>query len=310
MSAEGAVFGYVKVTQSELRVKEYEFYRGVYCGLCRSMGKCTGQCSRMALSYDFAFLAIARLALTGQEFSFEKKRCAVHILHKRSIMKRNGQLDFCAYAAALLNYHKLLDDKNDEKGAKKLRAALLMPLMKRGRKKALKNGYAELDLKISELLARLSEFEAKREASVDLPAAIFGEILGEICSFGLEGTEARIAAALGKHIGSWVYIADALDDMADDKKLGRYNPILLLYGGELPSRKQIESIEIALKNELYEAESAVDLIEFDNIILKNIIQNIIYLGMPAKIKEIAAKYSECECSEASRKRKTGKEDIK
>ena len=304
------MFGYVKVTQSELRVKEYEFYRGVYCGLCRSMGKCTGQCSRMALSYDFAFLAIARLALTGQEFSFEKKRCAVHILHKRSIMKRNGQLDFCACAAALLNYHKLLDDKHDEKGAKKLRAALLMPMMKRGRKKALKNGYAELDLKISELLARLSEFEAKREASVDLPAAIFGEILGEICSFGLDGTEARIAAALGKHIGSWVYIADALDDMADDKKLGRYNPILLLYGGELPSREQIESIEIALKNELYEAESAVDLIEFDNAILKNIIQNIIYLGMPAKIKEIAAKYSECERSEASRKRKTGKEDIK
>ena len=304
------MFGYVKVTQSELKVKEYEFYRGVYCGLCRSMGKCTGQCSRMALSYDFAFLAIVRLALTGQGFSFERKRCAVHILHKRSIMKRNDQLDFCAYAAATLNYHKILDDKNDEKGAKKLRAALLMPLMKRGRKKALKNGYAELDAKISVLLARLADFESGREASVDLPAAIFGEILGEICAFGLDGTEARIAASLGRHIGSWIYIADALDDMADDKKLGRYNPILLLYGGELPSKEQIESIEIALKNELYEAEAAVDLIEFDNAILKNIIQNIIYLGMPAKIKEICAKYSECECSEGSHKRKSRKEDLK
>lgn len=304
------MFGYVKVTQSELKVKEYEFYRGTYCGLCRAMGKCTGQCSRMALSYDFAFLVIVRLALTGQSFSFERKRCAVHILHKRSIMKRNEQLDFCAYAAALLNFHKLLDDKNDEKGVKKLRASLLMPLMKRGRKKALKRGYAELDEKISELLAKLSELESKREASVDEPASVFGEILGQICAFGIDGTNARIAASLGKHIGSWIYIADALDDMADDARLERYNPILLLYGGNIPDEQQIESIEIALKNELYEAEASVDLIEFDNAILKNIIQNIIYLGMPSKIKEIAAKYKTCECHDKTRKRKSRKEDRK
>ena len=297
------MFGYVNVNQAELKVKEYEFYRGAYCGLCRAMGKCTGQCSRMSLSYDFAFLAIVRLALTGQEVAFERKRCAVHILRKRSVMKRNDQLDFCSYSAALLSYHKLLDDKNDEKGAKRLRALLLAPLMDHGRKKALKNGFAELDAQISESLGRLSELEASGEASVDRPAAIFGEILGQICSFKMEGVEARIAASLGRHIGSWIYIADALDDMADDKRLGRYNPILLLYGGELPDNEQIESIQLALKNELYEAEAAVDLIDFKDPTLKNIIQNVIYLGMPARIREISEKYVED-------KTRTGKEELK
>jgi len=293
LSAEVYVFGYVKVTQAELKVKEYEFYRATYCGLCRSMGKCTGQCSRMALSYDFAFLALARMAITNQAVELEKKRCAVHILKKRSIMKRNPQLDFCSYAAALLNYHKILDDKNDEKGFKRLRAALLLPLMRRGRKKALKSGYAELDTQIAERLSSLSDFEKSREVSVDKPAAIFGEILGDICSFGLDGAEARIASSLGKHVGRWVYIADALDDMQDDKKLSRYNPILLMYGGEIPSAEQLESIEYALKNELFEVEAAVDLIESDAEIFKNIIQNIIYLGMPSKIIEILKKYTCC-----------------
>lgn len=293
LTAEVYVFGYVKVTQAELKVKEYEFYRATYCGLCRSMGKCTGQCSRMTLSYDFAFLALARMAVTNQAIEIERKRCGVHILRKRSVVKRNPQLDFCSYAAALLNYHKLLDDKKDEKGKKKLRANLLLPLMKRGRKKALKNGYAKLDSRMSELLGELSCFEQSGEASVDKPAAIFGSVLGEICSFGLEGAEARIASAIGKHVGRWVYIADALDDMQDDKKLGRYNPILLLYGGEIPTQSQFESIEYALKNELFELESAVDLVDSENEMLKSIMQNVIYLGLPSKIVEISKKYNCC-----------------
>ena len=79
------MFGYVRVSKGELKVKEYELYRGAYCGLCRSMGKCTGQCSRMALSYDFAFLVALRLALTDTPVEFRQRRCFAHPLTKRSI---------------------------------------------------------------------------------------------------------------------------------------------------------------------------------------------------------------------------------
>ena len=37
------MFGYVKTVRGELRIREYEYYRASYCGLCRAMGKCTGQ---------------------------------------------------------------------------------------------------------------------------------------------------------------------------------------------------------------------------------------------------------------------------
>ena len=56
------MFGYVKPYVPALTVAEYEAYRGAYCGLCRTMGHLTGQISRMTLNYDFAFLAIFRLA--------------------------------------------------------------------------------------------------------------------------------------------------------------------------------------------------------------------------------------------------------
>ena len=35
------MYGYVRTHAPELKVREQEYYRAVYCGLCRTMGKCT-----------------------------------------------------------------------------------------------------------------------------------------------------------------------------------------------------------------------------------------------------------------------------
>ena len=42
------MYGYVRPHIPELKVGEYERYRAVYCGLCRSMGRLTGQASRIS----------------------------------------------------------------------------------------------------------------------------------------------------------------------------------------------------------------------------------------------------------------------
>ena len=47
------MFGYVKVYQPELKMGEFEHYRGVYCALCKQLGKRYGFLARMTLSYDF-----------------------------------------------------------------------------------------------------------------------------------------------------------------------------------------------------------------------------------------------------------------
>lgn len=281
------MFGYVRVKHTELKVKEYEFYRGTYCGLCRSMGKCTGQCSRMTLSYDFAFLALLRITFDRIPVEFEQKRCLAHPLTKRNTMKHNASLAYCASAAALLNYHKILDDLSDEKGTKKLRALLVYPWIAHARKKALRAGLSELDETVAQTLKHLSEIEASDTNSVDVPADVFGELLSAIMAHGLEGVNARIASSLGHAVGKWIYIADALDDWNEDAKKKRYNPFLRLYEGKLPTKEDYDSIGMALKNELYEAEAAADLLEFENETIQEIVSNILYLGLPDKITQIA-----------------------
>lgn len=49
------MFGFVKPLVPELKVKDSDFYRSVYCGLCRSMSKHTGGISAFTLSYDMTF---------------------------------------------------------------------------------------------------------------------------------------------------------------------------------------------------------------------------------------------------------------
>ncbi len=281
------MFGYVKTYTPELKVGEYEYYRGAYCGLCRAMGKCTGQCSRMTLSYDFAFLALIRIALSGEQTDFCRKRCFVHPLRKKKMMKNNPQLEYCAYAAALLTYHKLSDDISDESGKKKLLALISRPMASSMRRSAIKKGgLEELDKVISEKLSELSAFEDSREASVDTPAEIFGALLSKIVSFGFEGTQLKIAENIGRHVGRWIYITDAADDFFEDVRKQRYNPFALLYGDSISERER-GLIADALKNELCDAERAVDLIDFeDRGMLEGIIRNVFYLGMPHTVKTV------------------------
>ncbi len=291
-----SVFGYVKVNSAELKVKEYEMYRGAYCGLCRSMGKCTGHCSRMALSYDFVFLVMTRLCLTDTQPSFTPRRCIVHPLRKRSVMDANAQLDLCAYAAAVLSYHKTRDDLADEHGFKKLRARLTYPFVRSWRKKAVKSGYSDLDGRVEKNLEALAELEKKALPSVDAPAEIFGEILADITSYGLEGTEAKLARTLGRCVGKWIYIVDALDDISEDLQKSRYNPLVLLYGGVLPTKEQLSSLKDALKLELLAAEAAMDLVESDNAAILNILQNTLYLGMPDIAEKIICGDCDKKCN--------------
>lgn len=288
------MFGYVKVNSAELKVKEYEFYRGTYCGLCRSMGKCTGQCSRMTLSYDFVFLALVRMALLDTKAEFEQKRCLAHPLKKRNSMKRNEVLDYCAEAASILNYRKIEDDLGDEKGFKKLRARLALPFVSHARKKALRR-HPELEGLDSALKQRLDELDAIEKdtnSGVDSPADSFGHLLGELMAYGLEGSRARIAYELGRGVGGWIYIADAIDDMGEDLGRERYNPIIKLYGGRIPSANELDMITVGLRNRLLSTEAAFDLMDSESESVKNIIANILFLGIPSKTEDIIKAYNE------------------
>ena len=103
------MFGYVKPVHSELLVKEHEFYKATYCGICRAMKKHTGFFSNVALTYDSVFLALVRmLFVPDSDIGAERRRCVAHPLKKKGMLRENEALVYTAKAFAILTYHKLL----------------------------------------------------------------------------------------------------------------------------------------------------------------------------------------------------------
>ena len=102
------MFGYVTVWKPEMKVKEFEVYNAVYCGLCREMGRRYGTLSKFCLSYDLTFISLLSIGMSGGFEGAEQRRCRVNPLKKCTFCKNDGRyqrlaaaagsyLDFCAF---------------------------------------------------------------------------------------------------------------------------------------------------------------------------------------------------------------------
>lgn len=277
------MFGYVKPVVSELLVKENEFYRATYCGICRAMKRHTGGLSTVTLTYDSVFLALVRMAyIPDSELSSSMKRCIAHPMKKKNMLNENSAIEYTARAFGILTYYKMRDDLTDERAGKRMLLSFLRPIASDAKKRA---NLSELSEIVRDRLEKITEHERARTASVDEPAALFGELLGEIFSFGLSGEDKLVTYQCGFHLGKFIYAADAAEDYVEDKRLGRYNPFIELYGGAELTKENKASIKCALLLECKALEGAVNLIPFERkLTVENIVRNIIYLGLTKRIE--------------------------
>ena len=282
------MFGYVKPVHSELLVKEHEFYKATYCGICRAMKKHTGFFSNVALTYDSVFLALVRmLFVPDSDIGAERRRCVAHPLKKKGMLRENEALVYTAKAFAILTYHKTLDDIRDEKLIKKTLVRTARPIFKRGKKKARLDVLSKL---CKEKLDAINELEDRGEESVDNPASLFGELLGEIFAYGFSGSDRLVLYTAGYHLGRFIYAADAAEDYEDDRVSGKYNPYVKAYGGEPLTAENKQTIKCALVLECKKIEGAVNLFPFgERRVIENIIKNIIYLGLIKRIEFLDTK---------------------
>ena len=277
------MFGYVKPDVKELLVKEHEFYKSTYCGICRSMKKHTGALSTVTITYDSVFLALVRMAyMPDSELGSSMQRCAVHPLKKRCMLTDNSAIEYTARAFAILSYYKMKDDLADEKLAKKMFVSAVRPILNHAKKKADLKPLAEI---VRDRLEKISALEKEKRPSIDEPAELFGELLGEIFAFGLDGSDKLVMYECGYHLGKFVYLADAIDDYEKDRKSGKYNPYVVAYNGAVLTYENKQNVKSALLIECQKLECAVNLIPFGNkVTIENIVRNIIYLGLVDRIK--------------------------
>lgn len=289
------MFGYLKPYTPELKLREYEVYRAIYCGLCRSMGNLTGQFSRMTLSYDFVFLAACRILLTDEAVNISKRRCAAHPLKKKLSADDCEALRFTACASAYLCEGKILDDISDERYLRRLRALLLTPAAKYFSARASRHTLSTDIRDVTERgLAAQCEADHIENPSPDISADAFGNLCGELFAIGLDGAAERIAREVGFGTGRFIYLADAAHDIIEDMSLGRFNPLLSLYGedavestknGKALRRETADEIMTAAVLELEPLTKATELMcECKDRTISEIVKNTVYLGMPEAMK--------------------------
>ncbi len=276
------MFGYVRPCAEELLVKDHEFYKATYCGVCRSMRAHTGKLSAIGLSYDSVFLALARFCYTPEkDFSAERCRCIAHPFKKRCMLCENAALSYTARAFAILTYEKLLDDLKDEPFFRRLSRRLALPIFRRAKKKA---DLPDLAGFIHRKLDEIGGLEKNKTASVDLPANLFGELLGEVFAYRTEGDAAVILRSLGEHLGRFIYAADAAEDYERDRKSGNYNPYVLLYEGKPLTAENKATIRCALLLECRAMERAVDLLPFGGrATVGRLMRNIVGEGLARRV---------------------------
>lgn len=239
------------------------------------MGRCTGCVSRLALSYDLVFLALARMALTRENPKIEAGRCLLHPFRRRPVCVSCCSIDYAVYAAAVLEYYKLDDDLHDTHGAGKAKLIVLKPVISHVKKLAEKSygKMEDLDSAVSAKLVRIRELEQKDNVTADELADLSGEILADVFECGLSGSAARISREIGYHVGRWVYLIDAVDDYNRDIRRGEFSPFR---NTGLPSD---EAICAALTSEMAATETAVGLLPDDcGAEISELIKNILYLG--------------------------------
>ncbi len=281
------MFGYVRANKGQLRVCEYEAYKGIYCSLCRTQGKLYGPLTRFMLSYDIAFLAMVHLYVQGGCGGFPQKHCVFNPLKKCHYCQGGTEaLSYAASVAMLLSYYKLKDGIDDSRGVKKWGLQILHPYYNRKRKKAAKL-YPQAAEIAKQYYGAQRQAEALPCAGLDVAAEPTAKALEGLFALCAGGGEQRALARMGYCIGKWIYLLDAGADLVKDIKTGNFNPLKKGLGQQDPQAYLQAALVPNLNVCITEAAAAFELTEGKDF--KPIIENVLYLGLKQTQSTILSK---------------------
>ena len=273
------MFGYINADVKQLSAADKTKYQQFYCGLCHQLGKSAGVKGQLLLNYDLCFLAILLQSLYEPELSDHNHRCMVHPFKQRPFYKSQA-IEYAADMDIILSYHSLLDNyKDDNSFVSKLAADRLKKDYNRIRVK-----YPKQVTAVEEYINKLSEAEAKRETNIDLVSSYTGEMLGTLMSWK-DDAWSETLHCMDYHLGKFIYIIDAYDDLKKDEKKGSYNPLSFL---KTESPKEFETfVKINLTSLMTECAKGFERLPIvENV---EILRNIIYSGVWTKYEYLQLK---------------------
>lgn len=269
------MFGYIRPFKPHMRNFEYEIYSSFYCGLCKELGKKYGQIFRMTLSYDFAFLGLLYNAYHSKCNTIKKKRCIAHPIKKKNCVCCGENLDYTCATAVISVYHKICDEIADRGVFSSVFFRLLRRFMKKSYRKASEK-YPEIAKKTELYMNLQTEIEREKTSSIDRACEPTAQIMANIAkNISTDESDRKKLSGFGYHLGRFIYLADAYDDIEKDKKKGNYNPLLLNFDSVSEAKDfAMQNINLSL-GQAAEFYSKLNISKF-----RDILDNVIYLGLP------------------------------
>ena len=278
------MFGYVKVNKMDLTYREYEHYRGYYCGLCKCLKDNHGEISRLSLNYDITFLVLVLTSVYKPKSKVIEEGCITNPFKKKKKII-NEITEYAASMNVLLAYYKLEDNLKDDKGLKDIISYNLY-------KNKLKRAYEKYPKKaeiIKEQLDILYNLEMQKNTNIDLVSNTFGNLMSEIFAYKEDEYESELRS-IGFNKDKYIYLLDAYEDLDKDYKKGRYNPFIDYIDKKEELKQRVDKLISLCLGMLSNS--------IDRLNLKmntGIIENIVYSGVYLRYQNILNKG--CEINE-------------
>lgn len=269
------MFGYVRAVTAVLPPEEQARYKAVYCGLCRALGARYGRVAQLTLNYDFVFLALL-LAPPGETEKTAQYRCPAAPWKQKTVWLGDAALDAAADATVILVWWKLQDAIRDGGWGERLKSRSVALTLRRHYRLAAQRR-PEFDRVAEDCLRELHRLEVANTPSLDRPADAFARLL-QAAAIEVSPTARQSAVAqILYHVGRWIYLADAWDDLAEDRAAGNYNPLLARYGD------RAEQMQDALRETMHVslglANTAYTLLDWG--VWEPLLGHILQTGLPA-----------------------------
>ena len=270
------MFGYVRPSMERLTEEEKQRFSAVYCGLCRMLGERYGLSARFILNYDFAFLVLLLSDPVAPQPLH--RSCLAHPIKGRVYYAESEALELAADCSVILAWWQLRDGVSDHGvlGGTKYRAASALLSGAYRKASCLRPAFDECTRRH---LEKLSALEKAGCSSMDEAADTFAELLRGIAGEVRDPIKARVLEQMLYHLGRWIYLVDAADDLADDFKSGSYNPLInrfALSDGVLSDEAQ-EALVISLDHSIRLIAAAFELLDFGD--WSSIIRSVVYEGL-------------------------------
>ena len=277
------MYGYVVPDKSTLRMSDYVLYRSFYCGLCCQTSVLFGTLPRLTTNYDFTFFSALLHDYSAADVVIEEHGCLLNPKRK-AILQPNPLLEKISSVNILLSYQKAHDGVLDKDGIK---YRVVRRTLKKAFKRA-KKAYPDIWAFIQKQYDLQRNVEKSGITSLDRAADPFASLLKGLPDLILGVQTDDNIKSLCYNVGKFVYLADALDDIADDRKHKRYNPFLAAFG-EFKDRKSFiaehkQELELCFNMVCGRIKERFSAMRFSQSY--SLLHNIAFNGIPKKAEEL------------------------